>query len=330
MKISNVAIAASARALPQNRLDSATQDAACGLPAGTLERVTGVQARYVCDTETQIDLAVQAAKGALAQAGVTAEAVDLVVFGASVPYQNIPATAPLIMQRLGMSDGQAAAFDVNSTCLSFLTAFETAAMKISAGQHHRALVISAELPSRALPWDSAPETAALFGDGAAAFVLHAAPGCAIKASTMRSYPSAFDGSALVSGGTRVSWRDDPAGFAEGAFFQMNGKSLFQITTRHFKGFTDALLDAAGWTKDDIDLVIPHQASPKALIHMARLLDIPIAKIIDISASHGNQVAASIPFAWDMARSAGRTPKGTKVLCLGTAAGVSFGGLAYEV
>jgi len=301
MKISNVAIAASARALPQNRLDSATQDAACGLPAGTLERVTGVQARYVCDTETQIDLAVQAAKGALAQAGVTAEAVDLVVFGASVPYQNIPATAPLIMQRLGMSDGQAAAFDVNSTW-----------------------------PSRALPWDSAPETAALFGDGAAAFVLHAAPGCAIKASTMRSYPSAFDGSALVSGGTRVSWRDDPAGFAEGAFFQMNGKSLFQITTRHFKGFTDALLDAAGWTKDDIDLVIPHQASPKALIHMARLLDIPIAKIIDISASHGNQVAASIPFAWDMARSAGRTPKGTKVLCLGTAAGVSFGGLAYEV
>ncbi|TGR36146.1 ketoacyl-ACP synthase III, partial [Mesorhizobium sp. M8A.F.Ca.ET.198.01.1.1] len=97
--------------------------------------------------------------------------VDLIVGGCGVPYQPLPASAPLVMQRLGLADGSAAAFDVNSTCLGFLTAFETASRLIEAGQFSTALVFSSEVASRALPWRDQPEVAALFGDGAAAAVL---------------------------------------------------------------------------------------------------------------------------------------------------------------
>ncbi|TGR16718.1 ketoacyl-ACP synthase III, partial [Mesorhizobium sp. M8A.F.Ca.ET.197.01.1.1] len=118
--------------------------------------------------ESQIDLACVAARLALDDAGLEVQAVDLIIGGCGVPYQPLPATAPLVMQRLGLADGSGAAFDVNSTCLSFLTAFETAGRMIAAGQCETALVFSAEVASRALPWRDQPEVAALFGDGAAA------------------------------------------------------------------------------------------------------------------------------------------------------------------
>ncbi|RWA73296.1 3-oxoacyl-[acyl-carrier-protein] synthase III C-terminal domain-containing protein [Mesorhizobium sp.] len=326
-----IRIVGTGRAVPAQRVTTRALEERLGLGRGALEVATGVVERYVCEAESQIDLACVAARLALDDAGLEVQAVDLIIGGCGVPYQPLPATAPLVMQRLGLADGSGAAFDVNSTCLSFLTAFETAGRMIEAGQCETALVFSAEVASRALPWRDQPEVAALFGDGAAAAVLRrAGPGEGrVAASLMRTYPSAWEACGIGSGGTRFDFHREPQEFARHSLFHMDGKELFRLTARHFNAFVADLLERAGWRHGDVDLVVPHQASPLALAHMARQTGFASEKLVDIAARFGNQIAASIPFALDVARREGRVAPGMKLLFLGTSAGVSFGGMALE-
>lgn len=325
-----VNIRGTGRCVPSNRVTTAQIETEFGHAQGWLEKATGVVARHVCDTDHQISLAISAARAALDDAGMDAAQIDLLVFAAAVPYQLIPATAPLVMRGLGIADGSAAAFDVNATCLSFVSAFDIAARQIATGAARHALVVSSEVASRALPWADDPQTAALFGDGAAAMVLSAsAPQSAacMAAMRLRSYPSAYEACSLGAGGTRFDLRRDPAGFAAHSTFGMDGKVLFRLAAQHFSSFVDDLLTDAGWGMDDVDLVVPHQASPAGLLHMLRQTGFAPDKVVNIARDFGNQVAASIPFALDVARRDGRIEPGGKVLLLGTSAGVSFGGIA---
>lgn len=318
--------------MPETEVTSASLDAILGLTLGTIERASGVQTRRVCASEDQIDLAVAAATRAIEDAAVNPGDIDLILAASAVPYQTIPTTAPLILRRLGLRAGEVTAFDVNATCLSFVAALDVAAARITLGQSRLALIVSSEVPSRALPWKDQPEVAALFGDGAAAaLVARAQPGQGgIRASLMRTYSAAYEASTLVSGGTRLDFHADPEAFTHNAVFRMDGPALFKITHRHFPGFVAQLLTAAGWQPGDVDLVVPHQASPLALEHMIRATGLPEGLIVNIARHLGNQVAASIPTALDIARHAGRTPAGTRLLLLGTSAGVSFGGMAIEM
>ncbi|NTE54443.1 ketoacyl-ACP synthase III [Agrobacterium tumefaciens] len=326
-----ITIAGTGRALPNVCVSSEELDERLGLAPGALEDATGVRQRFFCGSESQIDLAVRACKASLDDAGLSPSDIGLLIFGSAVPYQPIPATAPIIMRELGIADGAAAAFDINSTCLSFLTAFETAVLQIEAGRCDTVLVVSSEIASRALPWDTAPDVAALFGDGAAALVLRKAgptQGC-VRASLMRTFPSAYEACSIGSGGTRFDFRREPSEFSRNATFHMSGRELFRVSSRHFSSFVADLLETAGWRIHDVEVVIPHQASPSALEHMARQVGVDREKLVDISRDYGNQIAASIPFALDIARKEGRISQGSKVLFLGTSAGVSFGGMALE-
>ena len=235
------------------------------------------------------------------------------------------------MRELGIPDGSAAAFDVNSTCLSFLTALQTADRLLDSGQHVNALVFSAEVASRALPWSTEPEVAGLFGDGAAAVVLtrNANGTRGLKSVLFRTYPSAYEASEIGAGGTRFDFHKERDAFERNTLFSMDGIALFRLTIEHFNSCVDCLLDQAGWQHKDVDLVIPHQASPAALSHMVRLTKFDKDRVFDIASDYGNQIAASIPFAFDLARKQGRVGPGSKVLFLGTSAGVSIGGMAYE-
>lgn len=161
-----VTIYGTGRCNPHNRVLTAKIAADLNLAQGRLERATGVQARYVCADEDQISLATAACRAALDAAAMQADQIDLLIFAAAVPYQPIPATAPLVMRELGIADGRAAAFDVNATCLGFVSGLDIAARQIATQAARHVLVVSAEIASRALPWADDPETAALFGDGA--------------------------------------------------------------------------------------------------------------------------------------------------------------------
>jgi 3-oxoacyl-[acyl-carrier-protein] synthase-3 len=315
-------------ALPARILHSTEIDERLGKPAGWIEQRVGVASRSVCEAEDQIDLAVNAAFGALGDAGCNPKDIDLVIFAAAVPYQSIPTTAPLIQRRLGIPEGRCAAFDINSTCLSFLTAMDVVASMLAAGTCRQALVVSSEIASRGLPWKTEPLVAALFGDGAAAAVFRAEDGPAgIVASRMETYPSGYEDCELGAGGTRYDFNRDPAEFARHALFRMDGKALFRHTIQFFEPFLDRLLASAGWSRDDVDIVIPHQASPMALAHLAERCGFG-ARIVDIMRDHGNQIAASIPTALDTARRSGRLVAGMNALMLGTSAGLSLGGIAF--
>lgn len=326
-KLRPLTILGSGTALPHTCLTSETLDDRIGRAPGWLYRHSGVARRYVCEDEDQVDLAVAAAQSALADSGVAAHDIRLIVFAAAVPYQSIPATAPLIQARLGIGDGACMAFDVNSTCLSFLTALDIASHMT--GPCGKALVIASEVASRGLPWDSDPATAALFGDGAAAVVVSsdpAGPSSGILASRMETYPSAYEACALGAGGTRYDYHGDRGNFDRHSRFRMDGETLYKLTVRHFEPFLDRLLAEAGWERGEVELVVPHQASPGALAHLARRCGFAADIVVNIVRDHGNQIAASLPTALHTARKAS-SRQGQKTLMLGTSAGVSLGGMA---
>jgi 3-oxoacyl-[acyl-carrier-protein] synthase-3 len=319
--------------LPSRKVHSETFDRQLGRSIGWLEARCGVAERYVCGTETQDDLATVAAQQALAEAGIAAANIDLLIFASAIPKQSIPSTAPLIARRLGVPSGRCATFDVNSTCLSFLSGVDIATTMLASGRYGCALIVSSEIASRALPWQTDPSTAGLFGDGAAAAVLTAPEPVGasfVRGARFETYPEGYEACQLAAGGTAIDFHKDPEKFAIASFFQMNGHEMFKLAAAKFPHFVDRLLASANWSRDDVDLVIPHQASPLALRHLVKRCGFPPEKVVDVVATYGNQVAASIPTALHLARQQRRVEKGSKIILLGTSAGISFGGIAIEV
>jgi 3-oxoacyl-[acyl-carrier-protein] synthase III len=319
--------------LPDRRVSSALLDREIGKTEGWLEKNCGVSERYVCADEAQDELAATAAREAMAEANIQPASIDLLIFASAIPKHSIPATSPLIARHLGIPNGRCATLDVNSTCLSFLSGFDVATSMIAAGRYKCALVVSSEIASRALPWRTDPATAGLFGDGAAAAVLttpEASQTSHIRAILFETYHDGYEACQLAAGGTAIDFHREPERFAAGSFFQMSGRDLFKLTASKFPEFVDRLLAGAKWTREDVDVIVPHQASPLALAHLVKRCGFPRDRVVDIVASHGNQVAASIPSALHYARRQGRINRGSKVLLLGTSAGVSFGGIAIEI
>jgi 3-oxoacyl-[acyl-carrier-protein] synthase-3 len=319
--------------LPNKKVQSEYFDRLLGKPAGWLEARCGVAERFVCGTETQDELATVAARQALAEQGIPASQVDLLIFASAVPKQSIPSTAPLIARHLGIPSGRCTTFDVNSTCLSFLSGFDIATTMLESGRYHCALIVSSEIASRALPWQTDPATAGLFGDGAAAAVLttpETQQASYVRGAAFETHPEGYEACQLAAGGTGIDLHKEPERFTAASFFQMNGHEMFKLAVARFPDFVDRLLATAHWTREDVDFVVPHQASPLALRHLIKRCGFSAEKVIDIVSSHGNQVAASIPTALHLARRQRRFGSGSKVILLGTSAGISFGGIAIEV
>lgn len=317
-------------AIPERQVASCEFDKELGLEIGTIERMCGVASRPVAGAhETQEALGSAAARLALADAGVDGREIDLLLFGASVGRQPIPATAPLVKRELGLSDYAFPAYDINSTCLSALTAMDIAALHIAAGRARHVLVVASEIASRALPWRTAPATAGLFGDGAGALVLSASDsgrtGARLSSFAMETYPQGYDYCTLRSGGTRIDFHRDPNAFAANAWFEMDGHNLYRLSLQLLPEFVERVLANTGLTAGDLDLVVPHQASPLALRHAQVRCGFRPGRVVNIVADMGNQVAASLPIALHMARTTGRIDAGMKVLLLGSSAGLSFGG-----
>ena len=295
------------------------------LAPGLIERLTGVVQRPRAGARDQVALATDAALAALADAGCEAGALDAILHAAAVPYQTIPATAPLVQRALGLPDGAVAAYDIGATCLGFLAALQHAAAMVETGRWTRVLVVASERISDNLDWH-VPSTAGLFGDGAGAAVVGQAPGgLRVGQIVLQTHPSGYEAARLRAGGTRLG----AGAMAEETRFVMDGPALFGLTRRRFEAFVQGNIRAAGLGLNDIDLIVPHQASPVALRLMARALGVQEDRLVNLSATHGNQVAASLPVTLDHARRAGRIAPGSRVLMLGTAAGVTFGTALLE-
>ena len=325
--------------LPENVVSSAALERRLNLPPHWIERRTGVLERRHAQGETQAHMAARAVQRALEQAGLKLSDVDALIGANAAPQQTIPCTAALVQRELGaLEPGTlegSACWDVNSTCLSFLVALHTAALYLSSGLYKTIVVFSSERASSALNW-AQPESAVLFGDAAAAVVLtRGGPGrpCHLRGVRFATFSSGAEHTRIQGGGTRYP-PNDPGTTPSMNLFDMNGPAIFRQAARLMPPFLDALLANTAWTRAEVDVVVPHQASGHALEHLVSGLGFRREQVFSNLAVRGNCVAASIPLALVEASEAGLldllegSPK--KVLCLGTAAGLMLGGLALEL
>ena len=277
--------------------------------------------------DTTSGMAAAAASEALADAGWRATDVDVLIGTSSVMERPVPGTAALIQRRLGIGGSGGAAFDVNATCLSSLVALDLALMGIAAGRWRRVLIAGADLPRRALdPTDAA--AAAIFGDGAAALAVGEGAQ-RLLASRFETYGDHADLCGIAAGGTAIDPAGDRDAFLAASRFRMAGPALYRATARLFPRFLSRLLDEAGVALRNIDLIVPHQASRAAIDHLVRLTGGDAARVVDTFDRHGNQVASSLPHALHVARGEGRLVAGRTVLLVGSAAGITLGGMVVR-
>lgn len=305
-------------------------DRLCGRRVGWTARTVGVLTRrFVAEGETAASLGAKAIRRALEKADLTLSDLDGVICASGTMQQPIPSTASLILREFGEEGMGLSSFDINCTCLSFLAAWDTASCLIHAGRFDRLVIVSSEVASPGLNWNE-PEAAGLIADGAAAVVVgKSVPGgkeSSVHTSLLKTYAKEADLVEIRGGGSGLPAMEYDGGDASDYQFSMNGREVFRATMEYLPGFFEELFERGDFTWDDVDLVIPHQASPSSLRITRRRLGIPREKFFVHVERVGNNVAASIPMALHEAIDVGTLRRGMKVLLVGTSAGLSVGGL----
>ncbi|CAI1574503.1 ketoacyl-ACP synthase III [Serratia proteamaculans] len=317
-------VIATGAALPPNRVDSSTLDSLLRKPPGYVEKRSGISYRFhAADDASQAELAVAALQDAITRGRLEAQSIDLLISASAISVQALPCTAAHILKVAGLAPGTAG-FDINSSCVSFISAMQVAAGLLNAGTYRRIAIVSADLASRGIDWDH-EESSLIFGDGAACAIVERGDGTSgILASLVETYPEGSELCEIRAGGTR---RNPRAGMNNSDFlFHMQGKKLFRQASALIEDYLDRLLAASGLTLAQIATVVPHQASHLSLEHMRKRLHVSAEVLVDIYRYHGNQVAASIPTALHAAVTSGRFNPGKPVMLIGTAAGLSLAGM----
>lgn len=285
---------------------------------------TGIRQRYIADDrDTTVTLGLRAARKALNVANVLPEEVDLIIVATSSPTHFFPATANLIQDRLGARG--AGAFDILAACTGFIYGLNLASTQIRSGGVDTALVIGSETLSRILDWEDRG-TAILFGDGAGAFVLKASevPG-GVMECVLHSDGSGGDLLAAPSG-MRPSWNGSPS---PEVITEMNGREVFRFASRVMVSATREVLEQAGLTIDDVDMIVPHQANLRIIQAAARGLKLPEDKFIVNVDRYGNTSTASIPIAVVEGVEEGRIKTNDRLVLVGFGGGLTWGAAIVE-
>lgn len=326
----NVRIYGTGKYLPKQMITDHMLDKKMDLAPGTTFKKSGVQTRYFVQAETASMMGALAAKEALHHAGLRLSDIDCIVCCSATQEQAMPATATLIAAQLGEEARGIPAFDLNSTCLSFLTALDLLSYPIMQGRYRYVLLISTEIASVGLDWKD-KETATLFGDAAAAIVLgkgNPKDTSRIIASKMETYSEGAHLSGIPGGGTRLHPRYHLDQDGHPHLFQMDGPGIFKLSLKVLPLLYQQVLTSAKLSTEDIQLVIPHQASAQALKLIRKKLVIPTDKFLITIKDYGNTIAASIPLALHLAITTKKVSRNDTIVLLGSAAGLSIGVLIF--
>ena len=280
---------------------------------------TGIRQRHVAgDDETTSALGLKAAQAALADAGMDASEIDMIIVATATPDNTFPATATQIQAALGIQAG--AAFDLQAVCSGFVFALATADKFLSTGAAKAALVIGAETFSRILDWEDRT-TCVLFGDGAGAVVLKAAPGEGTLAdrgvlTTHIRSDGRYKDKLYVDGG--------PGSTRTVGFLRMEGKEVFRHAVTNLAETVRHTFEQTGLSGADIDWFVPHQANRRIIDATADKLGIGHERVVVTVDRHGNTSAASIPLALAEAHRDGRIRPGQLVLIEAMGGGFTWG------
>jgi len=280
---------------------------------------TGIHERRIAATgELTSDLALHAARAALAHAKVDAQSIDLIVLATSTPDHTFPASAVSVQAGLGITQG--AAFDLQAVCSGFVYALATVDGLLRTGAFQRALVVGSETFSRILDWKDRT-TCVLFGDGAGAVVLDAQeqPGTredrGLLTSHLRS-DGRYKDKLYVDGG--------PSSTQTVGHLRMEGRDVFRYAVGAITDVIEAVFRDTGYTADDIDWFVPHQANKRIIDGAAHKLGIAPEKVVMTLDRHGNTSAASIPLALADAVADRRIKRGDLILLEAMGGGFTWG------
>ncbi|MCK9486600.1 MAG: ketoacyl-ACP synthase III [Dehalococcoidia bacterium] len=285
---------------------------------------TGIRERRIAaDHESTSSMGAEAARRALASAGLTGQDIDLVVCGTCTADHSFPAAATLIQHEIGAPG--AAAFDVNAACNGFMSALSVATQFIASGQSTRVMVVGSEVYSRILDWTDRG-TCVLFGDGAGAVIVEATP---------EGERGSVDALLLRSDGSQAGllYANGPAtpgdAAAREAKVVMNGAAVFKHAVVAMAEASAEVVAQAGYSVEDIDLVVPHQANRRIITALADRLGLPMEKVFLNLHKYGNTSSASIPIALAEAVAEGRLKAGDRVLLAAFGGGLSWGAMTLE-
>ncbi len=279
---------------------------------------SGIERRhFAAEGETTSDLATQAARAALEDAGLSPDDIDAIIVATSTPDLTFPSVATMVQAGLGMQHGFA--FDIQAVCAGFIYALANANALILSGQAKRILVIGAETFSRIMDW-SDRGTCVLFGDGAGALVLVAeeesgtAADRGILATDLNS-DGRFKDLLFVDGGVSTG---------QSGSLRMQGREVFRHAVEKLAATAETALAGLGLSGADIDWIVPHQANLRIIKATAQKLGVPMARVVVTVQDHGNTSAASIPLALSVGKARGQIKPGDLLLAEAIGGGLTWG------
>lgn len=286
---------------------------------------TGIKRRHIAGPdEVTSDLALIAARRALDDAGIGPRDLDLIIVGTATPDMFFPATACLVQDRLGAK--RAGAFDLLAACSSFVYGLITAGQLIAAGVVQRALVIGAETLSRLIDWEDR-RTSVLIGDGAGAAVLGpVTDGTGIYSGAIGADGSAGDVLKVQAGGSRMPMSSEAIERKLHRAY-MDGQAVFKLAVRTIPGLIKEAVARAGWTLDQVDRIVPHQANLRIIESMVAQLNLPMEKFVVNIQEYGNTSAASVPLALYEAVQAGQIRRGDRIVLAAFGGGFTYAACA---
>ena len=306
-------------ALPARRVDNAELCETVDTTDQWIVERTGIRSRYIAgEGETTASLATDAARRALAAAGISATDIGLIVLATATPDQTFPSSATKVQAALGIDD--CIAFDVHAVCTGFIYALSVADSMLRGGSAKAALVIGAETFSRILDWEDRT-TCVLFGDGAGALVLVAEESDSGVLATRLHADGRHNDMLFVDGG--------PSTTGTVGKLRMKGREVFRHAVVNLAEVLAEVLAAIDLCPADIDWVVPHQANLRILDATARKLGLPPEKIMVTVDQHANTSAASVPLALDVAVRDGRIRKGDLLVLEAMGGGFTWGAAAIR-
>jgi 3-oxoacyl-[acyl-carrier-protein] synthase-3 len=284
---------------------------------------SGIERRhFAAEGQTTSDLAARAARAALADAGMAADEIDAIIVATSTADLTFPSAATMVQAALGMTRGFA--FDVQAVCAGFVYALANAHALIASGQAQRILVIGAETFSRLMDWTDR-STCVLFGDGAGALVLEAAPGDGTSAdrgilATDLHSDGRFKDLLYVDGGVSTH---------STGMLRMQGKDVFRHAVEKLAQTAHTALEKAGLTAEDVDWIVPHQANLRIITATAQRMQVPMERVVMTVQDHGNTSAASIPLALSVGRQRGQIKEGDLIVTEAIGGGLAWGSVVLR-
>jgi len=313
-------IAGTGSALPPRRVTNAELAITVDTTHEWIVERTGIEARHIAgDGETTASLATEAARKALAAAGVDAKEVGLIILATATPDQTFPASATRVQTALGVND--CIAFDISAVCTGFLYALSVADNMIKGGMTEYALVIGSETFSRILDWEDRA-TCVLFGDGAGAVLLKAevTEDQGILATKLHA-DGRHNDLLYVDGGVSTTGTVGK--------LRMRGKEVFRHAVVNLAEVLIEVLTAAGHFAHEVDWVVPHQANKRILDATAKKLGLDPSRVIVTVDQHANTSAASVPLALDHAVRDGRIVRGNLIVLEAMGGGFTWGAAAVR-